>query len=438
VELNNANPDIAGVTAGLWYSGQIYVGIGTSLYYVDPATGLTTQLFDTVDFTIKFIEAFQGKIWFGGTNGRFTRMWTWTNNTLPPSAANGVGAQVQDGTIPYGFIARCSTVYLNTLLIGGTIAGDTNSEGQGAVYYVTSAGALGQLCVLGPLMKDIRGTGRDYGVRSMWGAENKLWMSFSYNTGIARYDFGPGGFSSHVTVPATRGALGMKVIAVAFYNGKSLFATGDDGNVWKEGVNKISSAYLEESEFQELPFLPKTIDGIEGQHSVLVDGQSVTVDISFDGGTSWQNVGTNRDIGTDSFDFKLIGVADTHWKTRLTSVRGTDFTVAPEITNWSVRFAPQNSPKHEWLIDCYLPTIRKSSMGYVLTDAGAKLIAQLWLARENGIVVDFTDRDGKKYKVLVIEMHESEINTRPVRANAQQLQMGSTMQIEILEVQRVT
>lgn len=433
---NGVNPAIAGVTAGIYYSGQLYVGIGTSLYYVDPATGIKTLLYNTNDFTITFIEAFQGKIWFGGTNGRATRLFTWTNNTLPPSPANGTGAQIQDGTIPYGFIVRCSTVYLNTLLIGGTIAGDTTSEGQGAVYYVTSSGQMGQLCVLGPLMKDIRGTGLDYGVRSMWGALNMLWMGYSYNTGIARYDFGPGAFSTHVTIYKSRGSLGQVVLAVAYYNGKALFAT-KDGNIWKESSNKVNLAYLVESEFHELPFLTKMIDGAEGRHSALLDQQRVQVEMSFDQGSTWNLLGENSNLGSESFDFPQDGVASTHWTSRILSYRGTDATKAPEINGWSIRFAPQNSPKHEWLLELYLPVLQRTVTGAVLTDAGNKLLAQLWASRESGTRVDFTDRDGKKYKVLVVEMHQREVHYQPPRASAGQSQISSTIEVELLEVQAV-
>lgn len=433
---NGVNPALSGVTAGLYYSGQIYVGVGTSLNYVDPATGIKTQLYDTVDFTISFIEAFQGKIWFGGTNGRMTRLWTWTNNTLPPSAANGVGAQVQDGTLPYGFIARCSTVYLNTLLIGGTICGDTTTEGQGSVYYVTAAGLLGQLCVVGPAMRVVRGSGLDYGVRSMWGAINMLWMGYSYNSGIARYDFGPGAFSSHATIYNAKGALGRKVLAVTYFNGRAVFAT-DDGFVWKESTNKVNTAILSESEFHELPFLEKTIDGIEGRHSALLTGQRVLVDMSFDYGLTWLPMGENNTLGSTGFEFPLVGVHSGHWQSRVRSLRGSDATQSPEINNWSVRFAPQNTPKHEWLIDCFLPVVQRTQTGMVLTDAGNKLLAQLWASRENGVVVDFVDRDRVVYKVLVIEMHEGELNNSPVRVNAGQLQNAATLQVELLEVQRM-
>lgn len=446
---NGGNPALAGVTAGIYYSGQIYVGIGTSLYYVDPATGIKTQLFNTNNFTITFIEAFQGKIWFGGTNNRMTRLWTWTNNTLPPSPANGVGQQVQDGTVPYGFIVRSSCVYLNLLCLGGTVAGDTTTEGQGAVYYITSSGQFGQLCVLGPQMKDIRGTGTDWGVRSLWGAENRLYMGYSFNTGIARYDFTNGSFSTHLTAPNPSfgmgqplglygTGLGLPVLAVCFFNGKAMFAVGTTGDVWRESTKKVAQAQLEESEFLELPFLPKIIDGIEGSHSPLQTGQAVEVEMSFDNGLTWSSMGVNQTPGTDHFDFPLTNIQGNHWRSRVNAYRGADLTLAPEIYNWSVRFAPYNSPKHEWVIDCYLPTIQQASLGAVLTDVGAKLLTQLWSSRENGTVIDFVDADRKRYRVLVIELKQQEINQRPVRASANQLQMGATITVELLEVARVS
>jgi hypothetical protein len=433
-----ANPNIAGVNAGIYYSGQIYVGIGTTFNYIDPATGIVTLLFDTKDFTITFIEAFGSKLWFGGTNGRFSRLYTWTNNTLPPSPANGVGVQIQDGTVPYGFIIRSSLVYLNTLILGGTIALDTVTEGQGALFAITAQGAFSQLAAIGPPAITIKGTGLDYGPKSLWGADNAIWIAFSHRVGLARYDFSHGSFSTDIITSAYTKSSTNIVLAVARFLGRSFFAVKNDGQIWKEGTYKVSEGLLEETDFIELPFLPKLIDGIEGQHTILKTDEAVVLDLSFDGGTTWNQQGINAIVGTDHFEFNLTGVRSNRWKSRLHALRGLDRTTGIEINNWSVRFAPQNAPKHEWLIEVQFPTIQQTLTGAIITDAGAKLLDQLWHAREDGIVVDFIDRDRRRYKVLVIEMHETELNLKPVRIHAQQLQLSVIFQFELLEVQRVS
>jgi hypothetical protein len=433
-----ANPNIVGVNAGIYYSGQIYVGIGTTFNYIDPATGIVTLLFDTKDFTISFIEAFGSKLWFGGTNGRFSRLYTWTNNTLPPSPANGVGVQIQDGTVPYGFVIRSSLVYLNTLILGGTVALDTVNEGQGALFAITAQGAFSQLAVIGPPAITIKGTGLDYGPKSLWGADNAIWIAFSHRVGIARYDFSHGSFSTDIITSAYPKSATNVVLAVARFLGRSFFAVKNDGQIWKEAIYKVSEGLLEETDFIELPFLPKLIDGIEGQHTTLKTDEAVVLDLSFDGGLTWNQQGINAVVGTDHFEFNLTGVRSNRWKSRLHALRGFDRTTGIEINNWSVRFAPQNSPKHEWLIEVQFPTIQQTLTGAIITDAGAKLLDQLWHAREDGIVVDFIDRDRRRYKVLVIEMHETELNLKPVRIHAQQLQLSVIFQFELLEVQRVS
>src|SRR6266699_1399218 len=150
---HGANPVVANVTAG-WYDGaQIYVGVGTSLYYVDPATGIKTQLYDTKNFAIKWIRAFNNKIWCGGTGnsgGRYSSVWTWTNTTLPPSPANGVGAQISDGSLPNGFITTTALVYQGLLIVGGYFPYTSGvlTDGIGAAYYINSANALGQLFIV--------------------------------------------------------------------------------------------------------------------------------------------------------------------------------------------------------------------------------------------------------------------------------------------------
>ena len=434
---NGGNPAIAGVTAGIWYSGQLYVGIGTSLYYVDPATGIKTQLYNTNDFTITFIEAFAGKIWFGGVNGRVTKVWTWTNNTLPPSAANGSGAQVQEGTIPYGFVVRSSLVYLNMLLLGGTTCADTTSEGQGTVYYITPAGQFGQLCILGPLMNQIKGTGLDYGVKSMWGAEDKLWMGSSHGVGISRYNFATGGFSKHVHTDKYPSDPGNQVIAVAYFVGHAFFAVKKDGNIWRESVNKAPVAWLETSEFLELPFTDKLIDGVEGTMAPLNSGEILEIQISTDNGVSWQSMGRVIDAGLWSFDLQFSNVLTKHWRSRLYSYPGIDQTKAPEIYNWSERFTPTTGDKHEWVIQAVLPTISRNRTGGVHADAGAKLLKQLWSAKESKTAVDFIDRDGVEYKVMVIELKEEQPTQRQAKVSAQQLRLDSIITVELLEVQRI-
>jgi hypothetical protein len=433
-----ANPNISPVNSGIYYSGQLYCGIGTTFASVDPATGIVTTLFDTKDFGVFFIEAFGGKLWFGGTNGRFPRLYTWTNNTLPPSPANGVGVQIQDGTLPYGFVIQTSIVYLNTLILGGTIALDTTTEGQGALFAITAQGAFSQLAVVGPPAIKIKGTGLDYGVRSIWGADNALWVGFNNRVGVARYDFAHGSFSTDITTSAYPTGTNTLVLAVARFLGRSFFAVRTDGQIWKEATYKVSEGLLEELDFIELPFLPKLIDGIEGQHTALKTDEAVSLDLSFDGGTTWNQQGINAVVGSDSFAFNLTGVRSNRWKSRLHAFRGLDRTAGIEINNWSIRFAPQNSPKHEWLIEVQFPTIQQTLTGAIITDAGAKLLDQLWHAREDGIVVDFIDRDRRRYKVLVIEMHETELNLKPVRIHAQQLQLSVMFQFELLEVQRVS
>jgi hypothetical protein len=434
--IHGGNPAIPGVTAGIFYSGQLYVGIGTSLYYIDPATGLTTQLYDTKAFTINFIEAFQGKIWFGGTAGRQTKVWTWTNNTLPPSPANGVGAQLQDGTIPYGFIVQSSIVYLNTLLLGGLLCGDSTTEGQGAVYYIEPAGSFGQIAVLGPQLSALRGTGVEYGIRSLWGSQDSLWMGFNGLTGMARYNFVTGGFSTHVRTGAYAAAA--RVLAVAVIRGRSLFAVRDDGFVWREGNNKISEAWLEESEFQELPFIPKIIDGIEGLHSPLNIGEQTEVRISYDKGLTWVSVAENSAAGDTFLQADFVNTLANHWRTRIYSRRGGDATKAPEILNHSERFAPRNSFKHEWIIETLLPVKKRTVLGLILTDPGSKLLQQLWEAYEDGVAVEFIDRDRKVYKCLVLFFEEGRDRFTAARVQAGQLNLSPSMHIELLEVQRVS
>ena len=433
VTWRGANPAIPGVTAG-WYDGaQIYVGIGTSLYYVDPATGIKTQIYDTKNFTIKWIRGYNGKIWFGGTGntgGRFSRLWTWTNTTLPPSPSNGVGAQVTDGSIPSGFITTTALVYQSLLIVGGYFPYTSGvlTDGIGAAYYINATNAIGQLFIVGT-----NTTNRSYQINSMWGDSNFVYCNYNHKLGLGRYDLSKGGFATAHTTQSYTDAQTNQVLAVCSHKGRRLFAVQNDGVVWREGVNPVATATLQESEFEELMFLPKIIDGIEGSHKALLTGQSIAVDISSDLGITWVNKGINAQSGYDHFEFRQVNLQLNHWTSRLVSKVGTDVTQSPEIYNWSIRFSPVISPKHEWILEVTMPRTMRARDNSVLYDADMSKLKTLWSARETGTVVEYIDRDTTAYKVLILEMEEVKVTERMTKALSQQSR-DVTIKLELLEV----
>lgn len=428
-----ANPAVAGVTAG-WYDGaQIYVGIGTSLYYVDPATGIKTQLYDTKNFTIKWIRGFNNKIWFGGTGntgGRFSRIWTWTNNTLPPSPANGSGSQVSDGSLPNSFITTAATVYQGLLVIGGFFpftSGQTN-DGIGAAYYVNSANAIGQLFIVGS-----NTTGRTYQINNLFGDGNFIYCNYNHKLGLGRYDLSKGAFSTAHTIQLYPDNPANQVLSGIVHKGRRVFAVQVDGTIWREQTNPVATATLQESEFQEIMFLPKMVDAIEGSHKALLSNQTISIDISSDNGATWLNKGINSQSGLDHFEFKQVNLQLNHWSSRLNSNVGADATQSPEIYNWSLRFSPIINPKHEWIIECVMPRAARFRDNSVLYDVDLNKVKTLWSARETGTVVEYIDRDLVSYKVLILEMEELKATDRMTKATAQQSR-DAIIKLELIEV----
>jgi len=286
-------------------------------------------------------------------------------------------------------------------------------------------------------MKDIRGTGFDYGIRSVWGADNKLFMGSSHKVGVALYDFSKGALSNQVETSSFATSIANLVIAVTYHQGHTLFAVKVDGNIWKESTNKVAIATLDSSEFVELAFIDKLIDGVEGTMTDLLPGQSIEVQLSTDYGVTFNTTGAVYDSG-NAFNFLTVNKLAKHWRTRLVSRRGNDPTKAPETTNWSVRFAPILNSKHEWVMEILMPAVRQTAMGNIITETNAKLINQLWSAHESGTVVDFIDRDGTEYNVLVMEINQIPLTRTPVRAQSQATAVQhDILHLELLEVQRV-
>lgn len=129
------------------------------------------------------------------------------------------------------------------------------------------------------------------------------------------------------------------------------------------------------------------------EHRALVQGQSITVDYSIDGGTTWVEAGTSAVAGSTHKTLTLNDVTGRTLKLRANLVG--PGTSTPTLTKLVARGAACTDSK--WMWDLRFLVIQKWG--------GTESITALREANNSQKALDFTDRDGLKYKVVVENMY---------------------------------
>jgi hypothetical protein len=136
----------------------------------------------------------------------------------------------------------------------------------------------------------------------------------------------------------------------------------------------------------------KLFGSIYIEHRALVQGQSINVDYSLDGGTTWLDAGTSDIAGSTNRTFTLNDVTGQTIKLKVTlSGAGTS---TPTLTKLVVRGAACTESK--WMWDLRFLVIQKWG--------GTDSINALRAANDSQKQLDFEDRDGQEYRVIVEEM----------------------------------
>jgi hypothetical protein len=439
---------VNGVLAGLYYNGAHYIGAGNNLMYVDDG-GVQTQIAGVKNF-ISALAGYNGKTYIStrvgmtaaaGSTPNTTRMWTWTWTGAPPTPANGTLAEIQQGTFPFNFVAMRMKVMLSALIISGYYKSGKgltvmNNEGQGAVYAITGGGQASQSLNLLFLIGPATPADKNYEVLSLFPAGGTLLFGSSYKTGIGFYDFVKGAVSAGPTVQSYADGPENKVLAVAYHKGKYFFAVKSDGKIWQSnGANLVPTAQIDTQEFQELNFITKLIDGQEGVHYPLNAGEQLSFYLSIDNGATFQLMGQNNLLNSTVTLIDLSNIRPNHWRARLVSTRGTDATKAPQILHWSERFALAITNKKEWELEILLPIFpgAMTKSARPINDPRDKIQQILWNAQSSRSVVDFIDRDGISYKVIILHAEERKISDHLIRTHPQ-IRRNSIWRVELFEV----
>lgn len=137
----------------------------------------------------------------------------------------------------------------------------------------------------------------------------------------------------------------------------------------------------------------KLFGSIYMEHRALVQGETIDVDYSLDGGNTYHNAGTSNMAGSVNKTLTLDDVTGQTIKLKVTlSGPGTS---TPTLTKLVVRAAACTDAK--WMWDLRFLIIQKWG--------GTESINALREANDSQRQLDFEDRDGQKYKVVIENMN---------------------------------
>lgn len=148
---------------------------------------------------------------------------------------------------------------------------------------------------------EIHGAGVDYRIRSLAARGHELLFSYNkgagigiYNSTLDLYEFPTLGFNLGSRTPATFAGAG-KVIGILPRQGKTAIGVAGEGLYYTTG---FSDFQLVSSLFGALSKRVTKLWGLcKVTHTALQAGQSVQVEFSTDGGTSWTSLGTSNTLG---------------------------------------------------------------------------------------------------------------------------------------------
>lgn len=303
--------------------------------------------------------------------------------------------------LPQGFNMTALIPYRNVLLILGYFKIRTGY--RGAVYYIIS-GSENHLYSLGDYSADHR-------IYACAGGDDEIFFSNPDRGGADRYDLEKGGITNGPIWGAT-GAIPFKAMAVCegyLWVGRYDNASATDG-IWYADLASPSafktSGWLTTAEYDfGWSNDVKLFGSISLEYRSLVQGQLIDVDYSIDGGTTYYDAGTAAAASSTSDTFVLDNVTGTTIKVKLTFTG--PGTSTPTLTKLVVRAAPCTDEALMW--DLNIQVTKQHG--------GTAAIDDLWAAWKKRSQLDFTDRDGQYYKVIIEEAVEDP-DADPTRANA--------------------
>jgi hypothetical protein len=290
--------------------------------------------------------------------------------------------------LPIGFNVTALIPYRMVLLILGYYKVRTGY--RGAVYYIIS-GAENHLYSLGDYSADYR-------IYAAAGSDDEIFFANPKRGGADRYDLEVGGITN-APMWAAAGAIPFKSMAVCegyLFVGRYGAVVATDG-VWRADIQNptawATSGWLTTAEYDfGWSNDVKLFGSVYVEHKALVQGETIDVDYSLDGGTTWYDVGTSSVAGAVNKTFTLDNVTGQTIKMKVT-LTGAG-TSTPTLKKLVVRAAACTDTK--WMWDIRLLIIPKWG--------GSEALNELEEAIESRDQLELVDTDGEKFNVIVENM----------------------------------
>ena len=287
--------------------------------------------------------------------------------------------------LPMGFNVTALIPYRMVLLILGYYK--VRSGYRGAIYYIVS-GSENHLYSLGDYSADHR-------IYACAGSDDEIFFANPKRGGADRYDLEVGGITN-APCWGSAGKIPFKSMAVCegyLFVGRYDDTSGTDGIYQADIQNPTSwntTGWITTPEYDfEWSNDIKLFGSIYIEHRALVQGQSVQVDYSLDGGTVYYPAGVSSIAGATGKTFTLDNVTGDSLKLKVTlSGPGTS---TPTQKKLVARAIPVTDAK--WMWDIRLLVRRNWD--------GAASLAALEQSVRRRRQLDFEDRDGSTYKVII-------------------------------------
>ena len=363
--------DMVAVT---YCAGQLYALGASYLKYWDGDSWETAT--STMGGTI--CCTFQENVYFAKNDCLFK----WTGQTV-----------FQDDRLPAGFVITSLVPYRKILWICGYF----NVQGgkRGAVFYIIGG-------YEGHLHSIKQSSTADYGIRALTGSDDEVYIANPKRGGVDRYDLTDGGLSSG---PAWGAAGYIPPKGAAYFDGYVIVGrydsvAGTDGiycaNVATPTVYR-ANGWLTTSEYDfDNPNDYKIVKSITVAHKALAAGQSIKVEYSVDGGTTYVLCGSSTIPGTTSKTFSLTeaGLYEARgrtFKVKVTLYAGTSAATTPTLTELLVSAAPMTEADWAWRLKLMLPRSRQ----------GDVLIKGIEEDADAQKILTFTDLRGADFNVVI-------------------------------------
>ncbi len=291
--------------------------------------------------------------------------------------------------LPMGFNLTALIPYRQVLLILGYFK--VRSGYRGAVYYIVS-GTENHLYSLGDYSADYR-------IYACAGSDDEIFFANPKRGGADRYDLEAGGITN-APCWAAAGTIPFKSMAVCegyLFIGRYDNTAGTDGVYISDIQNPtawVTTGWATTAEYDfEWSNDVKLFGSIYLEYRELVQGQTIDVDYSLDGGTTYHDAGTANVAGSTHKTITLDDVTGQTLKLKVT-LTGPG-TSTPTLTKLVARGAACTDAK--WMWDLRFLIIQKWG--------GTESINALRDANDSQRQLDFQDRDGQKYKVVIEAMN---------------------------------